>query len=491
MSTQEITSNQTKIIAERWFAALKQGNLDDILSCLDKNILWINNPTEKGLSDIIPWLGEYHGVEAVKQTFIKWGQLSEIQNFELKKLTVDGNEVFAVVREVVKIKATNLIYDIEFLQRFKVLNDKIIFWKIYWDSVKAIVAFRGDMNERLKEAARKNNISEALLVLPFGADPNTRDEQSGQTVLMIAAARGFKDFVELLIKSGADVNIIDKNAGASALHKACQGKHLEVVQVLIKAGAFIDVQTPTTGHTPIVEAIWFKADDIVEYLLNGNARISTLTHYGFTIDDHIKYAKMANRGALGLKALERIELLVNQRREEDRKKENGQHLNKAVIDHDLDAVREALNRGEDVDQRHPIIGGFEDAHTPLLIASRDAYKDKETYIEIIKLLIEAKANVNAVEPTFGAVPLHKATYNGNTEVTDLLVKQKGINLNYQGPSNGYTPLHDALWHAYADCATVLINAGARKDIVAYDGKLPIDIAIEELGKDHPIIQLLS
>jgi hypothetical protein len=63
-------------------------------------------------------------------------------------------------------------------------------------------------------------------------------------------------------------------------------------------------------------------------------------------------------------------------------------------------------------------------------------------------------------------------------------------LNYQGPSNGYPPLHDALWHAYPECAEVLLDARARVDLVAYDGKLPIDIAIQELGESHRVVARL-
>ena len=34
---------------------------------------------------------------------------------------------------------------------------------------------------------------------------------------------------------------------------------------------------------------------------------------------------------------------------------------------------------------------------------------------------------------------------------------------------------------------VLLDAGARTDLVAYDGKLPMEIAVEEFGPDAPIV----
>jgi ankyrin repeat protein len=175
--------------------------------------------------------------------------------------------------------------------------------------------------------------------------------------------------------------------------------------------------------------------------------------------------------------LARIERLVEARRARDAQQD--QALNRAAQAGDLPALRAALAAGADVEQRWPIIGSFDDGHTPLLIASRNGH------VDLVRELIAAKADVNAIEPVFGAVPLHKATYNGHAQITELLAKADGVNLNYQGPSNGYTPLHDALWHAKADCASILLDAGARTDIVAYDGKLPVDIAKQELGRRTP------
>jgi uncharacterized protein len=474
----------TRRVAERWFSALKAGNGEQALSCLDENIVWINNPGEKGLSDIVPWLGEYHGLQAVIGSFVIWGRLSAVQLFELRELVINGDEVFAVVHEVATIKATGLNYDIEFIQRFRVANEKIVFWKSYWDTVKGIIPFRGDMHKRIIAAAESGNVEEAMLVLPFGGDPNTTDEVSAQTVLMITASRGHADMTKSLIQYGADVNASDRRAGATALHKACQGGHLGAVQALVEAGAFVNQQTTTTGHTPLVEAIWFKSDDIVRYLLEHGARINIDTYYGFTIDNHINYALRVNEGKAGHGALLRIQSMVGERKEAISRQLATQNLNAAVLKGDLAAVQAALRAGEDIEQRYPATGTFQDGHTPLLIAARDGH------IEIVSELIDRGANVNAIEPVFGAVPLHKATYHGYLEITKLLAKVPGVNLDYQGPSNGYTPLHDALWHGYPECAKALLDAGARTDLLAWDGKLPLDIAVQELGPSHPIIDEL-
>ena len=331
----------------------------------------------------------------------------------------------------------------------------------------------------LTAAVKRRSAVDVTALLDLGADPNERDPGSTLTALMIAAGMGSLDIATLLIAAGADVHTLDSRAGASALHKACQGGHIEVAEALVEGGAFIDLETTTTGHTPLVEAIWFASDGIVEYLLDRNARVELKTYYGFTIDDHITYALRVNQGS-NRPALERIQQLVAQRRAKDAERAAGP-LNQAVLANDLDSVRTAIAAGADLEERYPIVCSFSDGHTPLLLAARDGRE------QIVTTLVAAGADVNAVEPVFGAVPLHKATYHGYLEIVQTLADAKGVDLDYQGPSNGYAPLHDSLWHGYADCARILLAAGARTDLVAYDGKLPIDIAIEQFGKDNAIV----
>jgi ankyrin repeat protein len=156
----------------------------------------------------------------------------------------------------------------------------------------------------------------------------------------------------------------------------------------------------------------------------------------------------------------------------------------ATAEGDTERVRKLLDDGAEVDERYPNVGGFNDSHTPLLVASRDGHA------EIVRLLLAAGADVNAVEPTFGAVPLHKAVYNGHAEITADLVRQDGIDLNWVGATNGYTPLHDSLWHGYEECSRILVEAGADLTHVAHDGKSPLDLAVEVFGEGHALTELI-
>ncbi|WP_415238652.1 ankyrin repeat domain-containing protein [Seleniivibrio woodruffii] len=473
-----LLKNDTKAVADKWFKALRERDGASAMECLDKNVVWSNTKPIPGLSEIIPWLGEYHGVGEVHQTFMVWAKLSEVESFELLELFINGDEAIGLVHEKAKIIPTGLYYDIEFIHRLTVEDGKIVRWKSYWDTAFGIVAFRGDLNERLLGAVLSKDRHSARELLKFGADPNYVNPGTKLTLLMTAAGTGETEIASMLLRKGANPNTLDELAGASAMHKACQGGYLEIVKLLAEHGAFINTQAVSTGHTPLIEAIWFKYPEIVQYLLDNGAWLNIKTNYGFSLLDHLNYA--LNVSTRCKDKLYTIKDMVDKRIEDDRKRAESQKLMQAVIDNKCDEVKACIGAGADVNERAPILNGFNDGHTPLHVACRSGFYD------IAKILIEAGADINAIEPTFGAVPLHKATYNGFADITQLLCSQAGINMDYQGPSNGYTPLHDALWHGFDKCAEVLVNSGCALKLRGHDGLTPYDLALEVFGDKHPL-----
>jgi ankyrin repeat protein len=330
----------------------------------------------------------------------------------------------------------------------------------------------------LLTAVARGRAETVRALLAAGADPNVRQPDTGLTALMVAAGRGHGDIVTALLTAGADALTADPGAGATALHKACQGGSLAAVKALVDAGAFVDAVAPTTGHTPLMDALWFKHPDIVGYLLDQQAGIGLSTHYGFTMAEHLAYELKVN--AIGGERLRAAHEHVTERQRRDAERVAGQQLMAAVAAGDVTGVRRLLGEGAAVDERAPVLNGFNDGHTPLLVAARDGHA------QIAALLLAAGADVNATEPTFGAVPLHKTVYNGHVELTWLIASQPGVRLDAQGATNGYTPLHDALWHGYEDCAQILVDSGARLDLLGHDGKSALDLAVDVFGAAHPL-----
>jgi ankyrin repeat protein len=142
----------------------------------------------------------------------------------------------------------------------------------------------------------------------------------------------------------------------------------------------------------------------------------------------------------------------------------------AVNHNAIDEVRTLIRQGVDVNQLDA------QQNAPLVIA---AYKG---YAEIVRMLLEAGADVAAVDPGMKATALHAASYAGRTEAAKLLIAHK-IDIDAQGPYNGYTALHDAIWQNRIDTAKVLIDAGANLNVKSNDGQTPLELASAKRRKE--------
>ncbi|MDJ0466573.1 ankyrin repeat domain-containing protein [Streptomyces sp. H27-C3] len=475
-------SQKTREILEKWFVAIGSGDGETIIAGLSPSIVF-ELPKDKW-NAVIGYLGTHIGRDAVAEAFRIRAETTQVLAYELRELVVDGSTAYAQIYTKAVHTRTKAPFEIEDSHRLEVDEQgRISRWKVYFDPNCEVAAFTADHDERLLDAVRSADIAAVRSLLSSGANPNHRNATSGLTVLQAAAGLGNADTVRALIAAGGDVYSTDNRAGGSALHKAVQNGDLETVRVLVEAGTFIDVVAPTTGHTPLMDALWYKWPDIVEYLLSKDAGLGLSTHYGFSMREHFEYELNVN--TRGKEQLLKAEQLLKDRTERDQRRIDEHTLMTAVTAGNIESVRSQLASGADVDSRYPFVNGFNDDHTPLLVASRDGHTD------IVRELLAAGADVNATEPTFGAVPLHKAVYNGHADITEVLVATERVDLDFQGATNGYTPLHDALWHGYERCAQVLIGAGARLDLVGHDGKTPRDIAVETFGPDHPLVRDLT
>jgi ankyrin repeat protein len=135
----------------------------------------------------------------------------------------------------------------------------------------------------------------------------------------------------------------------------------------------------------------------------------------------------------------------------------------AITHNDILTVERLIQKGVDVNE----LDANQDA--PLVIA---AYKG---YTEIVEKLLEASADITAVDPQMKATALHAAAYAGRTEAAKVLIRYK-IDIDKQGPYNGYTALHDAIWQNNIETAQVIIEGGANLEIKSNDGQTALDLA---------------
>ncbi len=141
-------------------------------------------------------------------------------------------------------------------------------------------------------------------------------------------------------------------------------------------------------------------------------------------------------------------------------------LMQAVEHNDAARVKQLIDQGANVSE----LDANQDA--PLVMA---AYKG---HTEIVRLLLEAGADVTAVDPGMKATALHAAAYAGRTDAARLLIAHH-IDIDKQGPFNGYTALHDAIWQNNIDTAKVIIEAGANLTLKNNAGETPLDFAREK------------
>lgn len=148
----------------------------------------------------------------------------------------------------------------------------------------------------------------------------------------------------------------------------------------------------------------------------------------------------------------------------------------AVKKNDAATVRRLIAEGVDVDATDSR------GDAPMIMA---AYLG---HTAILRDLLEAGANVGALDPGMKATALHAAAYAGHAPAAQLLV-QYGVEIDRQGPVNGYTALHDAIWQNNIDVAEVLLDAGASLTLKSHEGETPLDFARSK--HRHRIVELIE
>ncbi|TFL16144.1 ankyrin repeat domain-containing protein [Jannaschia formosa] len=278
--------SETEAVVLRWFEALGSGDVDGAMACLDDDIHWVNSPGADGakhgvpsLSAIVPWFGDFRGKDEVTATFGPYGAAQETLHYERLNLMVREDEAMALVRETARIRATGEVYDIEFVQRYKVVGGRIVLLRAYLDTSRMVAAFRGDMGARLLAAARAGDAEATAGLLPYGADPNALDPGAGESALVAAAAGGHAPLVQMLLDHGAVPDLVDRS-GQAALHAAAGAGAAEAIAVLLAAGARPDLQRPTDGRTALHAALDAAADGCAALLLDAGARADLVDHAG-------------------------------------------------------------------------------------------------------------------------------------------------------------------------------------------------------------------
>jgi ankyrin repeat protein len=263
-------------------------------------------------------------------------------------------------------------------------------------AVRALLAQKVDVNApdaqgtpALHAAARVDDIDLARLLLGAGADAKLANRY-GVTPLTLATTNGNPAMMKILLDAGADPNAVDP-AGETMLMIASRVGVLEAVQLLIDRGAVVDTRDATYQQTALMVAVRENHPELVKALIDQGADVNAKTRTGPT---------------------------------------PGWVLPNSVpgFGHGIGIVRGGLPpRGS----RQPIPGAL----TPLLYAARDGH------LEVARILIAAKANVNETDAN-AITPLIMAIVNNRLEVARLLM-ENGADI-HAADWYGRTPLWAAI-----------------------------------------------
>lgn len=122
--------------------------------------------------------------------------------------------------------------------------------------------------------------------------PNTKTEvrnDKDESVLMLAALKGYLTLVQKLVDNDADVN----KTGWTPLHYAASGGHVPVIAYLLEHSAYIDAESPN-GTTPLMMAAMYGSPEAVKELIQAGADPTIKNQLGLTALDFAVRGQRAN-----------------------------------------------------------------------------------------------------------------------------------------------------------------------------------------------------
>ena len=234
---------------------------------------------------------------------------------------------------------------------------------------------------------------------------NIQSKKVQTTPLHVAAHRGYLDIVRLLVDAGADVNAKEGNYSKSTpLHWAAKEGNLQVVKLLVESGAELNIKDNWFNLTPFGWTLLVNCPfdegilenrhpEVRQYLLDREAQLDIFSAIALQEKDVIDEVNAAMRPRADVR---RKGMLI---------KTSPVRLGRGTVD-SLVTANPAILKDR--------LGFVMDEFQPLHFAI------KNTMPEIVKLLLEKGADVNAVT-SLGITPLCMATRVGDRQIIELLM----------------------------------------------------------------------
>ena len=288
------------------------------------------------------------------------------------------------------------------------------------------------------------------------------DEQKGTTFLHGACHSGNVRSVVDLLKNQANINATDKS-GNTPLLIACRRGHVDTVNALLSKKPQMDIRTQDSGRTVLHACVECGNVDLLHILIKSfdgedekAAFLCAQDNAGWTAlhiaaeKGHVEVVKTL----LGETALVNVP-----------NKKGSTPLFQACLNGHFEVARILLEHCAEVNPESS------DNTSPLHVACVGS-TDR---VEIVQLLLERKASVNAKEKSKGWTALHYSAQNGTIKSVEALVKVSRELVN-RASFEGVTPLHLSCLEGRADVADTLLRYGARVNVKDRQGSTPLHVA---------------
>lgn len=295
-----------------------------------------------------------------------------------------------------------------------------------------------------------NNIDAVELLIKNGADINVLDKTDTSPLIM-ASQNNYESIVKKLIEYQANPNFIN-NYGYNALHMPCEKGHQNIVQFLLNTKVDINLQDKD-GDTPLMLASKNGFKNIVELLLSRNVKVDLQNENGDTAimkaiyNNHFDVVRLLvkNHANLNLKAKDKATALSfafqNGNKELTKflinngantipllkEKEMNSILLNSSANGDEELIQLLLDNGANINYQN------EYGNTPLILASGTADN-----LNIVEILINNNADLN-LGNNLNCNALFNASKSENIDIVKLLLESKA-NPNIKD-SDGLTILY--------------------------------------------------
>ena len=311
-----------------------------------------------------------------------------------------------------------------------------------------------------------------VLVSEFKAD-TTIETPYVNSPLITAAINKHDNVVHALLSDPQCLVDAKGEDGYTALHYSCRYGHVDIVRTLVKHKANVNTRTDI-GDTPLKLAAINKHDNVVHVLSDYNCEVYAKDEDTYTALLHLS----CERGYDGV-----VRALLTEHKADINlyaRTDSGDTSLKLAAINKHDYVVHALL----FDSQWLVDAKGQDGYTALHYACRYGH------VDIVKILIKHKANVNARTDS-GDTPLTLAVRYNHDNVVHALLSDSQCLVDAKG-QDGYTALHYSCRYGHVDIVKILIkhkaNVNARTDsddtplhLAAIYGK--IEVFIAELSND--------